>query len=85
MPGHDMRPRTVQKPTLTAADLSDPMLSLNDLARLLNMSRRTIERERAAGHIPRPDLVLGKRTPRWFRSTVVRWISAQQSSQQRAG
>ena len=75
----------MQKPVLTAADLSDPMLSLSDLAKILNMSRRTIERERAAGHIPRPDLVLAKRTPRWFRSSIVRWIQAQQTSQQRAG
>ena len=74
----------MHKPTLTAADLSDPMLSLNDLAKLLNMSRRTLERERAAGNIPRADLVMGKRTPRWFRSSILRWIQAQQSSQ-RAG
>jgi hypothetical protein len=44
------------------------------VAHLLSHSRRTIERERAAGRFPEPDLHIGKR-PLWTRDTLVRWIA----------
>lgn len=49
------------------------LLSVVDLARVLNGSRRTIERLRAAGKLPRPDLHLGT-MPRWKAETIRRWI-----------
>jgi excisionase family DNA binding protein len=55
------------------AALIEPLLSVDDLARTLNASRRTIERMRSAGKLPRPDLHLGK-LPRWKPETIRRWI-----------
>ena len=37
------------------------------------MSRRAIERERAAGRFPRPDLTIGK-MPLWRLETVRAWL-----------
>jgi excisionase family DNA binding protein len=50
-----------------------PLLSVDDLARILNASRRTIERLRSAGKLPKPDLLIGK-MPRWRHETVRDWI-----------
>jgi hypothetical protein len=47
---------------------------LDEIARSLGVSRRLIERERAAGRFPPPDLQIG-RVPLWSRETLVRWIS----------
>jgi hypothetical protein len=55
------------------ADALAPLLSVADLARVLNESRRTIERLRAAGKLPRPDLHIGK-MPWWKAETIRRWI-----------
>lgn len=54
----------------------EPMLSVDDLARILSGSRRTVERMRSAGKLPRPDLHLGK-CPRWRPDTVRAWIADQ--------
>ena len=51
----------------------EPLLSVDDLARVLNGSRRTVERMRAAGKLPRPDLHIGK-CPRWKPETIRQWI-----------
>jgi hypothetical protein len=45
---------------------------LDELAAALGVSRRAIERERAAGRFPRPDLSLG-RIPLWSRDLVRAW------------
>jgi hypothetical protein len=58
------------------ADVLAPLLSQDDLARVLNASRRTVERMRAGGKLPRPDLYVGK-MPRWRPETVRRWIDEQ--------
>ena len=42
---------------------------IDELAEALRISRRAIERERAAGRFPRPDLVIGK-MPLWRVETV---------------
>jgi hypothetical protein len=42
---------------------------LDELADALGVSRRAIERERAAGRFPRPDLTIGK-MPLWNVATV---------------
>jgi excisionase family DNA binding protein len=49
------------------------LFSQDDLVHLLNAGRRTIERMRAAGKLPKPDLYVG-RMPRWRRETVRDWI-----------
>jgi predicted DNA-binding transcriptional regulator AlpA len=56
----------------------EPLLSVTDLARILAVSRRSCERLRAAGKLPRPDLHLG-RSPRWRTETVRRWIADAQT------
>lgn len=51
----------------------DALLSLDDLAQLLGVAKRTLHHWRANGQLPDPDLVVGK-TIRWWRSTITRWI-----------
>lgn len=46
---------------------------LDELSRALGVSRRTLERERAAGRLPKPDLQIG-RMPLWRCETIRRWI-----------
>ena len=48
-------------------------LRLDDLAAALGVSRRAVERERAAGRFPKPDLLLG-RMPLWKVETIRAWI-----------
>jgi predicted DNA-binding transcriptional regulator AlpA len=52
-----------------------PLLKINDLARVLSCSRREIERMRSAGRLPRPDLTVGRRSPRWRPETILAWIA----------
>ena len=56
-----------------ASAVLEPMLGIVAVAELLGVSRRLIERDRAAGRFPRPDLVIG-RMPRWKPETIRRWI-----------
>jgi len=51
----------------------EPMLHIDDLAELLSCSRRFVERMRAAGKIPKPDIHVG-RCPRWKPATIRAWI-----------
>jgi len=44
------------------------------VAASLGVSRRAIERERAAGRFPAPDVQIGK-MPLWRRETLVGWIA----------
>jgi hypothetical protein len=46
---------------------------LNRVASELDISRRALERERAAGRFPPPDKVVG-RMPLWRPETIRRWI-----------
>lgn len=59
-------------PTKSAPAL-EPLLKLDDVARLLNCCRRSVESLRASGHFPRPDAMIG-RSPRWRVATVNAWI-----------
>jgi predicted DNA-binding transcriptional regulator AlpA len=54
----------------------EPMISLNGMADMLAVSRRTVERMRSAGKIPKPDVLVGK-MPRWKLETFWRWIDQQ--------
>jgi predicted DNA-binding transcriptional regulator AlpA len=56
-----------------AGHVIEPLLKIVDLARILGCSRRLVERMRAAGKLPRPDVKIGK-MPRWKRDTILRWI-----------
>src|SRR5271157_635400 len=47
---------------------------LDEVAADLGVSRRLIERERAAGRFPQPDVRIGK-VPLWTRETLVRWVT----------
>jgi hypothetical protein len=44
------------------------------LAEAFGVSRRTIQRERAAGRFPKPDLIMGK-MPLWRPETIQVWLS----------
>jgi predicted DNA-binding transcriptional regulator AlpA len=46
---------------------------LDEIAKALGVSRRVIERERSAGRLPKPDMVLG-RMPLWRVETIQDWI-----------
>jgi len=49
------------------------MLGIDDLAAVFSCSRRIIERMRAAGKVPKPDIKIGK-MPRWKPETIRSWI-----------
>lgn len=53
----------------------EPLLSITDLAATLSVSRRNIERLRAAGKLPPPDMRIG-RMSRWKPETIRLWIDA---------
>jgi predicted DNA-binding transcriptional regulator AlpA len=53
-----------------------PLLSLVDVAAVLSISRRSMERLLSSGGFPRADLRIGK-LPRWRPATVQRWIEEQ--------
>jgi hypothetical protein len=46
---------------------------IDELAVALGVSRRLIEREKAAGRLPKPDMQIG-RIPLWRPETIRRWI-----------
>lgn len=55
----------------------EPMtLRIEEVADALGVSRRAIERERASGRFPRPDLTIGK-MPLWRPETVRDYLSQQ--------
>jgi hypothetical protein len=64
-------------PGLQAAADIEPLWRMADLTRVLNCSRRVVERMRAAGRLPKPDLFVGNRSPRWKPATIRVWIDGQ--------
>lgn len=60
-------------PVPNSPGIIEPLLSIDDLARVLNCGRRTAERLLSAGKLPRPDLRIG-RMPRWRPESIRRWI-----------
>ena len=64
-------------PGLQAAADIEPLLRIAELARVLNCSRRAVERMRSEGRLPRPDLIIGHRSPRWRAETIRAWIDTQ--------
>jgi hypothetical protein len=64
----------VQQPHhFSLADAIQPLLSLDDVARTLSVSRRFLERLRSAGKVPEADFMAG-RCPRWRVETIRAWI-----------
>ena len=66
-PPKNPRPEAKRGPTLPAG--IEATAGIDGWAAVLSCSRRLVERMRAAGRIPRPDLMVGK-MPRWRASTV---------------
>ena len=48
-------------------------IRLDEVAALLGISRRVLERERSAGRFPRPDMTIG-RMPLWKPETIRAWV-----------
>jgi hypothetical protein len=71
-PPEDSRPEAA-RPKRTLPASIEPMLGIDDLAVLLNCSRRLVERMRSAGRVPKPDIKVGK-CPRWKAATIRAWI-----------
>jgi excisionase family DNA binding protein len=70
--GDPERLRLASPPSLAPA--IPPLLSIEDLCTTLNCSRPTIERMRSAGKLPKADVYVGRRLPRWRVETIRRWI-----------
>ena len=68
--------RSGLKTTGVSGAAIEKLFSITQLAETLSVSRRTLERERAAGRFPKPDAIIGTR-PRWKPSTVRAWIDDQ--------
>ena len=50
------------------------LLTVSDVAKILQSSTRTVHRYRSDGMICKP-IFLGGRTPRWRKSDILNWIS----------
>lgn len=62
---------------LAAPDLlSDPLLSISQLAEWAGCSTKTVRFEIAMGRMPGPDCKIGRR-PKWRTSTIARWLDEQ--------
>jgi len=61
-------PRTINAPAV------EPLLTVATIADRLACGRRTVERLRASGKLPPPDLHIG-RHPRWRPETIRAWIN----------
>ncbi|MFI5459776.1 MAG: helix-turn-helix transcriptional regulator [Isosphaerales bacterium] len=49
---------------------------LTDIAALMGVSRRLLERQRSAGKLPPPDVRIGRRCL-WRPGTITRWLDEQ--------
>jgi excisionase family DNA binding protein len=69
--------RTKLAATIPAATTElEPLLSTDGIAHLLGCGRRTVERLRAAGTLPKPCLRVGS-LPRWRPAVIREWIERQ--------
>jgi predicted DNA-binding transcriptional regulator AlpA len=55
----------------------EPLLSRRDLANVLRTSLRSLDRLQASGRLPKPDMYLSARQPRWRAETIRTWIDQQ--------
>jgi hypothetical protein len=63
------------KSAVRPAGWIEPLLSVADLVRILNVSRRVVDRMRSSGHLPPHNLTIRK-APRWKAATIRSWIDA---------
>jgi predicted DNA-binding transcriptional regulator AlpA len=61
----------------TAALACEPLLRPDDVARILNIGKRTFERWLSSGRFPRPDIKVGPKISLWKPATVRAWIEAE--------
>lgn len=54
--------------------INDELLSIDQLADLLGVSRSTVNRYRADGHAPKETRLPGGKTVRFRRSEVIAWL-----------
>lgn len=54
---------------------TEPLMKTVELAEMLNVSVAALERMKAAGRLP-AHIALTKRSHRWRRSEVLKWIEA---------
>lgn len=78
---NDVEPTTPEEPPeTTTAPARDAVprlaLRLDDIPLATGVSRRVLERERAAGRFPAPDRVVG-RMPLWRVETINRWLGGE--------
>jgi predicted DNA-binding transcriptional regulator AlpA len=73
----------LQAAEMAAAGI-EPLVGIDEWAATLACSRREVERMRAAGKLPPPDLSIG-RSPRWKAGTVRAWIDEQSRASGRGG
>ena len=64
-------------PGFKAAAEIAPLWRIVEVAHYLHCSRREVERMRSAGRLPKPDLIVGRRSPRWKSETIREWIDEQ--------
>jgi predicted DNA-binding transcriptional regulator AlpA len=67
------RESNMKPPSETLATTIAPLLKPKDLAQILGVSVRMVERLRSAGAMPQPDIFLG-RLPRWKATTISAWL-----------
>lgn len=73
-PSHEALPETPHEREPREVPIHDRLLwGLGDIAGLLGLNRRTLERLRSSGRFPAPDIKVGKR-PLWRPATVHRWV-----------
>lgn len=67
------RNATRRKDRTPRVETADKLLTLDDIAVILGVSRRTVERMRAAGEMPKATII-GRRAARWKRSQIDAFI-----------
>jgi len=65
-----MKTASIQKPQPI-----EPLMSIADIAAVLGVTRRSVERLRSSGSLPKPDLRIG-RNLRWRPDTVRTWLDS---------
>jgi predicted DNA-binding transcriptional regulator AlpA len=55
----------------------EPLFSRSDFAAVLRLSLRSFDRLATGNRLPKPDVYVGDRSPRWFQATVRTWLEQQ--------